>query len=39
VVMPIAGQKHWSWQAVDQDGYVLDRTPLATREPANPKND
>ncbi len=24
VVVTIAGQKHWLWQAVDQDGYVLD---------------
>ncbi len=24
VVVTIAGQKHWLWPAVDQDGYVLD---------------
>ena len=24
VVVIIAGQKHWLWRAVDQDGYVLD---------------
>jgi putative transposase len=24
VVDTIAGQKHWLWRAVDQDGYVLD---------------
>src|SRR5918994_1571240 len=24
VVVSIAGRKHWSWRAVDQDGYVLD---------------
>jgi putative transposase len=24
VVITIAGQKHWLWRAVDQDGYVLD---------------
>ena len=24
VVISIAGQKHWLWRAVDQDGYVLD---------------
>ncbi|WP_407664116.1 IS6 family transposase [Microvirga alba] len=24
VVVAIAGQKHWLWRAVDQDGYVLD---------------
>jgi putative transposase len=24
VVVTIAGQKHWLWRAVDQDGYVLD---------------
>jgi len=23
-VISIAGQKHWLWRAVDQDGYVLD---------------
>jgi putative transposase len=23
VVISIAGQKHWLWRAVDQDGYVL----------------
>jgi putative transposase len=24
VVVSIAGEKHWLWRAVDQDGYVLD---------------
>jgi putative transposase len=24
VVITIAGEKHWLWRAVDQDGYVLD---------------
>ena len=24
VVITIAGQKHWLWRAVDQDGFVLD---------------
>jgi putative transposase len=24
VVVTIAGQKHWLWRAVDEDGYVLD---------------
>lgn len=24
VVVTIAGEKHWLWRAVDQDGYVLD---------------
>jgi putative transposase len=24
VMITIAGQKHWLWRAVDQDGYVLD---------------
>jgi putative transposase len=24
VVVTIAGQKHWLWRAVDQDGYMLD---------------
>src|SRR5215204_2770599 len=24
VVVTIAGQKHWLWRAMDQDGYVLD---------------
>jgi putative transposase len=30
VVITIAGQKHWLWRAVDQDGYVLDEI-LQTR--------
>jgi putative transposase len=30
VVVTIAGQKHWLWRAVDQDGYVLDEI-LQTR--------
>jgi putative transposase len=30
VVVTIAGQKHWLWRAVDQDGYVLDEI-LKTR--------
>src|SRR5215218_2837638 len=30
VVVTIAGQKHWLWRAVDQDGYVLDEV-LQTR--------
>src|SRR5881394_2097243 len=24
VVITIAGQKHWLWRAVDQEGFVLD---------------
>jgi len=24
VVLPIAGQQHWLWRAVDQEGFVLD---------------
>src|SRR5919112_2477516 len=24
VVITIAGEKHWLWRAIDQDGYVLD---------------
>ena len=31
VVVTIAGQKHWLWRAVDQDGYVLDEIVQACR--------
>src|SRR5215213_7789858 len=31
VVITIAGQKHWLWRAVDQDGYVLDEVVQARR--------
>ena len=24
VILSIAGQKHWLWRAVDQEGFVLD---------------
>ncbi|AKI03536.1 transposase (plasmid) [Hoeflea sp. IMCC20628] len=30
VVINIGGKKHWLWQAVDQDGFVLD-VPVQTR--------
>jgi putative transposase len=32
VVITIAGQKHWLWRAVDQDGYVLDEVVQARRD-------
>src|SRR3712207_7187130 len=32
VVVTIAGKKHWLWQAVDQDGYVLDEIVQSRRE-------
>jgi putative transposase len=31
VVITIAGQKHWLWRAVDQDGYVLDEVVQTRR--------
>jgi putative transposase len=31
VVVTIAGQKHWLWRAVDQDGYVLDEVVQTRR--------
>jgi putative transposase len=31
VVITIAGQKHWLWRAVDQDGYVLDEIVQSRR--------
>jgi putative transposase len=31
VVVTIAGQKHWLWRAVDQDGYVLDEIVQSRR--------
>ncbi len=31
VVISIAGQKHWLWRAVDQDGYVLDEIVQSRR--------
>lgn len=44
VVITIAGQKHWLWRAVDQDGYVLDEivqtrrdTKAAKRMPRRPR--
>jgi putative transposase len=30
-VVTIAGQKHWLWRAVDQDGYVLDEIVQSRR--------
>jgi putative transposase len=32
VVVTIAGQKHWLWRAVDQDGYVLDEIVQTQRD-------
>jgi putative transposase len=32
VVVTIAGQKHWLWRAVDQDGYVLDEVVQTRRD-------
>jgi putative transposase len=32
VVISIAGQKHWLWRAVDQDGYVLDEIVQSRRD-------
>jgi putative transposase len=32
VVITIAGQKHWLWRAVDQDGYVLDEILQSRRD-------
>jgi len=32
VVVTIAGQKHWLWRAVDQDGYVLDEIVQTRRD-------
>jgi putative transposase len=32
VVIIIAGQKHWLWRAVDQDGYVLDEIVQSRRD-------
>jgi putative transposase len=32
VVITIAGQKHWLWRAVDQDGYVLDEIVQMRRD-------
>jgi putative transposase len=32
VVITIAGQKHWLWRAVDQDGYVLDEIVQTWRD-------
>jgi putative transposase len=32
VVVTIAGQKHWLWRAVDQDGYVLDEIAQTRRD-------
>lgn len=31
VVITIAGQKHWLWRAVDQDGHVLDEIAQSRR--------
>jgi putative transposase len=31
-VVTIAGQKHWLWRAVDQDGYVLDEVVQTRRD-------
>jgi putative transposase len=32
VVISIAGEKHWLWRAVDQDGYVLDEIVQGRRD-------
>ncbi len=32
VAVTIAGQKHWLWRAVDQDGYVLDEIVQSRRD-------
>ncbi len=32
VAVTIAGQKHWLWRAVDQDGYVLDEIMQTRRD-------
>ena len=32
VLITIAGQKHWLWRAVDQDGYVLDEIVQTRRD-------
>jgi putative transposase len=32
VVVTIAGQKHWLWRAVDQDGYILDKVVQTRRD-------
>jgi putative transposase len=32
VVITIAGQKHWLWRAVDQDGYILDEIVQTRRD-------
>jgi len=32
VVVTIAGQKHWLWRAIDQDGYVLDEIVQTRRD-------
>jgi putative transposase len=32
VVVAIAGQKHWLWRAVDQDGYVFDELVQTRRD-------
>jgi putative transposase len=31
-VITIAGQRHWLWRAVDQDGYVLDEIVQTRRD-------
>ena len=31
-MITIAGQKHWLWRAVDQDGYVLDEIAQTRRD-------
>jgi putative transposase len=32
VIISIAGQKHWLWRAVDQDGYVLNEIVQSRRD-------
>src|SRR3712207_4618451 len=32
MVITIAGQKHWLWRAVEQDGYVLDEIVRSRRD-------
>ncbi len=31
-MITIAGQKHWLWRAVDQDGYILDEIVQSRRD-------
>ena len=38
VVITIAGKKHWLWRAVDQDGYVLERSSRHAAIPRPPSD-